>query len=72
MIGVPKIGLAMEMPPSCLYCPCSLNALPYGKKYKAICQAAIFGKHVKKWIPRGTRPIDCPLIDLSRYEDDLR
>ena len=70
------IGLNIQMPQSCLTCPCGAGCGTWGKGriYDSLCY--VF-KHETttfeyKNIPYGTRPTDCPLIDLSRYEDDLK
>lgn len=65
------IGLNIPMPVSCLQCPCSApNVKVWNGVYETICwgcaQLAISIKSAQI----GTRPADCPLIDLSRLEDD--
>ena len=69
------IGLNVKMPSSCLKCPCGVGTGICTKDgtYDALCYAKKpVQTLVYRNVPIGTRPIDCPLIDLSRYEDDLR
>ena len=69
------IGLNVKMPSSCLECPCGVGTGIWTKDgtYDALCYAKKpVQTFVYKDVPIGTRPTDCPLIDLSRYEDDLK
>lgn len=63
------IALDMPMPKSCMECPLKTGSVTgNGETYWAMCNV----RGLKPGIPNGTRPIDCPLIDMSRYEDDLK
>ena len=55
------IGINMPMPASCADC-----------KYKGAkwCYIEIWGNRGAKEVPEAGRPEWCPLIDMSRYEDD--
>lgn len=70
------IGLNGYMPVSCL--SCRINHLITTNEngyYDVVCFAPKFSgqTEVISWaVPINTRPKDCPLIDLSRYEDDLK
>ena len=69
------IGLNVKMPSSCLKCLCGVGTGICTKDgtYDALCYAKKpVQTLVYRNVPIGTRPIDCPLIDLSRYEDDLK
>lgn len=53
------IGIDMEMPGSCAECPCGQNELWCSKTGSDFAD-----DYCEIRLP------DCPLIDLSRYEDD--
>ena len=63
------IGIPIEMPKSCEKCPMMGMHLLRCEKFCRIADEKKVGE-AQKAVKR--RPQWCPLIDLSRYEDDLR
>ena len=55
------VGIQIEMPKSCEECPCNDDS------YRCGATGNLFD--FDEWTRRAS---DCPLIDLSQYEDDLK
>ena len=59
------IGLPRHMPKSCEDCPCFHDAACYAEGYRRTTTL--------DWFERQEKREDlCPLIDLSKYEDDMK
>lgn len=70
------IGLNIQMPQSCLTCPCGAGQGVWKKDrtYDSLCYVFEHEMTIFRYkdIPYGTRPAECPLINLSCFEDDLK
>jgi len=59
------IAIDMPMPRTCDLCPCNDDTYRCGATGTIFCEADDFNEYEER-LP------DCPLIDLTQYEDDLK
>ena len=59
------IAIKMTMPKNCDNCPCNDDTYKCGATGTIFCEVDDFDEYEER-LP------DCPLIDMDKYEDDLK